>query len=147
MTFTTKPLSLASLFILASSVVFSQKFAPPGTVPISEAFFADESEVTNISWKEYLYWIAEKEGETSEAYAAALPDTTVWQGAAETMNRVYFWHPAYESYPVVGINHEQATAYCKWRTERVKEMLMARKENRSKTYIPQDFSYRLPFKE
>jgi formylglycine-generating enzyme len=28
----------------------------------------------------------------------------------------YFWHPAYEDYPVVGINWNQAVAYCDWKT-------------------------------
>ena len=29
----------------------------------------------------------------------------------------YFWHPAYGEYPVVGVNWQQAKAFCNWRTD------------------------------
>jgi gliding motility-associated lipoprotein GldK len=34
------------------------------------------------------------------------------------MARVYFWHPKYDDYPVVGVNWHQANAFCVWRTIR-----------------------------
>ena len=33
------------------------------------------------------------------------------------MTRMYFWHPAYDHYPVVGINWKQARAFCIWRSQ------------------------------
>jgi formylglycine-generating enzyme required for sulfatase activity len=27
---------------------------------------------------------------------------------------LYFWHPMYDNYPVVGVNHEQIQAFCHW---------------------------------
>lgn len=49
------------------------------------------------------------------------PDTLVWiadftYSYNEPMTKMYFWHPAYDDYPVVGVNWKQATAFCIWRT-------------------------------
>jgi sulfatase modifying factor 1 len=35
----------------------------------------------------------------------------------DPMTQAYFWHPAYDDYPVVGVNWKQATAFCMWRTQ------------------------------
>lgn len=50
------------------------------------------------------------------------PDTTCWvndfQNAEnELYMRLYFSHPNYNNYPVVGVNWEQANAFCNWRTD------------------------------
>jgi formylglycine-generating enzyme required for sulfatase activity len=47
------------------------------------------------------------------------PDTLVWTNDfpysfCEPMSQNYFWHPAYDHYPVVGISYEQAKAFCHW---------------------------------
>lgn len=49
------------------------------------------------------------------------PDTMVWvrdfaYSYNEPMTRNYFWHPAFDDYPVVGINWNQANAFSYWRT-------------------------------
>ena len=50
------------------------------------------------------------------------PDTLVWirdftYSYNEPMTRNYFWHPAYDNYPVVGVNWKQAKAFCVWRSK------------------------------
>lgn len=50
------------------------------------------------------------------------PDTLCWirdlgYSYNEPMTRNYFSHPAFDDYPVVGVNWKQAKAFCHWRTE------------------------------
>ena len=42
-----------------------------------QSFYMDETEVANIHWLEYLYYV--KLDSSNEFYQSALPDTTVWQ--------------------------------------------------------------------
>ncbi len=53
---------------------------------------------------------------------AVYPDTLVWTrdfsySYNEPMTRNYFWHPAFDDYPVVGVTWEQAKAFSAWRTK------------------------------
>ena len=43
----------------------------------------------------------------------------------EPMTNMYFWHPAYDEYPVVGITWKQARAFCQWRTNLLNDFLLA----------------------
>ncbi len=50
------------------------------------------------------------------------PDTLVWirdftYSYNEPMTEMYFWHPTYDHYPVVGVDWNQAKAFNSWRTE------------------------------
>ena len=115
-------------FILAVSTSFTypknNKFVPPGTVMIYNGFYADEFEVRNIDWLEFEFWTATKYGGHSKAHLFVLPDTLCDRhklAFCEPYVQYYYRHPAYREYPVRGISYEQAIAFCKWRTERVKE--------------------------
>ncbi len=57
-----------------------------------------------------------------EEEAAIYPDTLCWvhdysYSYNEPMTRNYFWHPAFDDYPVVGVNWNQANAFCAWRSK------------------------------
>jgi formylglycine-generating enzyme len=99
----------------------------PRKVTVS-SFYMDETEVSNEAWLEYLFWINRVHGESNpQIYQKALPDTLVWLEELsynEPFVETYFRHPAYSDYPVVGINWLQATEYCKWRSDRVNEMIL-----------------------
>jgi len=105
------------------------------------SFYMDETEVSNLDWMEYLYWlkdpanILDKE-ERDKQYYEALPDTLVWRRPLsynEPWVTNYLRHPAYQDYPVVGVTWLQAKEYCKWRTDRVNEDML-RKKGYLKTY-------------
>jgi formylglycine-generating enzyme len=56
------------------------------------------------------------------------PDTLAWihdftYSFNEPMTSMYFWHPAYDAYPVVGVSWQQATAFCVWRTQLLNNFL------------------------
>ncbi|MFA6401855.1 MAG: SUMF1/EgtB/PvdO family nonheme iron enzyme [Salinivirgaceae bacterium] len=101
----------------------------PRTVTVS-SFYMDETEVKNVDYREYLYWISRVFIDYPEVYRKALPDTLVWRRKLaynEPMVEYYFRHPAYGEYPVVGVNWLQANDYCAWRTDRVNEMMLIEK--------------------
>lgn len=58
------------------------------------------------------------------------PDTLAWvhdytYSFNEPMTNMYFWHPAYDNYPVVGVSWKQARAFCVWRSFLLNNYLMA----------------------
>jgi len=126
------------------------KINPVGTVKIDNDLYMDETEITNFSWQEYLSWQANKYGKSSNEYKNALPDTLVWRNKEsfnEPYAQYYFSHPAYQQYPVVGVSYEQAVEYCKWRTDRVKELFIAKALTDKKYSYTINLEYRLPTKE
>lgn len=93
------------------------------------SFYMDETEVRNLDYLEYLYWLSRVYIDYPEVYKKALPDTLVWRerlGYNEPYVEYYFRHPAYRDYPVVGINWVQANEFCRWRTDRVNEFILIR---------------------
>ncbi len=100
----------------------------PRRVSVS-SFYMDETEVSNVDYREYLHWLRRVYVDYPEVYRNALPDTTVWRsplGYNEPYVETYFRHPAFNDYPVVGVNWLQANDYCIWRTDRVNEMILIR---------------------
>ncbi len=99
----------------------------PRRVTIS-SFYMDETEVSNLDYLEYLYWLKRIFAtDYPQVWVNALPDTLVWRDRLsynEPLVETYLRHPAYHNYPVVGVNWVQANDYCSWRTDRVNEMIL-----------------------
>ncbi len=98
----------------------------PRNVTVS-SFYMDETEVRNVDYREYLYWISRVFIDYPEVYRKALPDTLVWRRKLaynEPLVEYYFRHPAYSEYPVVGVNWRQAVDFTQWRTDRVNEIIL-----------------------
>jgi len=73
---------------------------------------------------------------------AVYPDTTVWMrqfsySYNEPIALQYNWFPAFNNYPVVGVNWFQASAFCNWRTN-----LWRSERERNRQYFEGEF--RLP---
>ncbi len=118
-----------------------------------ESFYMDETEVANIHWLEYLFYI--QKDSSKEIYEASLPDTTVWfkeLGFNDFYVQSYFRYQGFRFFPVVGVNWMQANDYCLWRTAKVNDYL-SKDDTKSKTKKTKkgaseapsgDVTYRLP---
>lgn len=58
------------------------------------------------------------------------PDTLCWvrdftYSFHDPMTNMYFWHPAYDNYPLVGVTWVQAKAFSVWRTQLLNNWLIA----------------------
>ncbi len=116
----------------------------PRRVSVS-SFYMDETEVSNFSYLEYLYWTNRVFGPTfPDIYNKALPDTLVWREKLaynEPFVEYYLRHPSYRDYPVVGVNWLQANEFCAWRTDRVNEFILIREGLLEHTPNPTDQDY------
>ena len=100
----------------------------PRRVSIS-SFYMDETEISNYHWCEYMYWVRRTFTDFPMVYKKSLPDTLSWReklGFNEKYVEYYLRHPAYRDYPVVGVSWQQASEFCKWRTDRVNEFILIR---------------------
>ncbi len=71
------------------------------------------------------------------------PDTLAWihdysYSFNDPLTEKYFWHQAYDNYPVVGVNWNQARAFCIWRTKKLNQYLSGQKNT------PMLSEFRLP---
>ena len=118
----------AGLFYSASAQQVPNRI-PPGTVAVGDSLFIDKTEVTNLHWREFLYYVQKDSGKAM--YWKMLPDTMIWykrnlpspQTSSIDLAIKYFRKPEYQSFPVVGITYEQAQAYASWRSAVVTQML------------------------
>jgi gliding motility-associated lipoprotein GldJ len=88
------------------------------------SFYMDETEVANIHWLEYEYYI--KQDSDQVYWSNNLPDSSVWArdlAFNDPYVSHYYRYPGFRYFPVVGVNWRQAVNYCVWRTEVVNNKL------------------------
>jgi formylglycine-generating enzyme required for sulfatase activity len=101
-----------------------------------QAFYMYSGEISNLQYRTFLEDLL-VQGRT-EDYLKAVPDTARWITAGkefflsinpdtnvwtqnglpflEPFRKNYWWHPAYENYPVVNVSREAAKMFCDWLT-------------------------------
>lgn len=100
----------------------------PRRITVS-SFYMDKTEVANVHYREYLYWLETvfDDPQYEAVIASAKPDTLVWRSELannEPLVEYYLRHPSYNYYPVVGVTWKQAHDFCLWRSDRVNEKLL-----------------------
>jgi formylglycine-generating enzyme required for sulfatase activity len=93
----------------------------------------------NFQTKQYEGFIVNNQGEKVQItnrssfvirdVVNVYPDTLCWiadftYSFNEPLTTMYFWHPSYDNYPVVGVSWKQATAFCIWRTQLLNNALV-----------------------
>ena len=96
----------------------------PNQVEIDTNLHCDRTEVTNIAWREYMFWNLKIFGQASERYKSTIPDTACWNEIVKSLEGVgdkYLYSAKFDHHPVVGVSQAQAKAYSNWRSDRVFE--------------------------
>lgn len=109
------------------------------------SFFMDKTEVANVHYREYLYWLENvfQDPQYEVVLKGAKPDTLVWRSELsynEPLVEYYFRHPSYNYYPVVGVTWKQAYDFCIWRTDRVNEKELIDRGYQSQNVLKQELN-------
>lgn len=126
------------------SVPFGMTTCPSGTfhmgqadedVPASQinhnkqvtigGFYMDDTEITNNEYRQFIdVMLADSLEALGEEYIKTelYPDTAVWvkdfsHHMGDPMMEYYYAHPAFDEYPVVGVDWFAAKYFCEWRTK------------------------------
>jgi len=92
-------------------------------------FYMDDTEITNNEYRQFMEIMLEDSASVlgedfirEELY----PDTTVWvkdfaHHLGDPLMVYYYAHPAFDDYPVVGVDWEAAKYFSQWRTDYLNE--------------------------
>ncbi|MFK7953111.1 MAG: formylglycine-generating enzyme family protein [Ekhidna sp.] len=129
------------LALLSFSLVHAQVKDPFNGVFLKDNLYMDVTEVANIHWLEYEFYL--KKDSLEEFVISSLPSEEI----TKNYRPEYFRHPNYRYHPVVGISYTQALNYCKWRTAVVNFKLEADRDNRRVKYrLPTEVEWELAAK-
>lgn len=103
--------------VAASQINFNKQITIGG-------FYMDDTEITNNEYRQFITRVLEDSSSVlGEDYIMKelYPDTTVWvkdytHHMGDPLLVYYYMHPAFDDYPVVGVDWEAAQFFCKWRT-------------------------------
>jgi formylglycine-generating enzyme required for sulfatase activity len=93
------------------------KILEPLYLPVEERFYKRKE----LDARRFNYWFTDAKG--NACLINVYPDTLAWvhdfnYSIVEPLTNMYFWHPAYNDYPVTGVSHQQAEAFLYWKTTR-----------------------------
>lgn len=88
-------------------------------------FYMDETEITNNEYRQFIdVMLSDSVDVLGEQYIRTelYPDTAVWvkdfaHHMGDPMMEYYYAHPAFDEYPVVGVDWFAARYFCEWRTK------------------------------
>ncbi len=109
---------------LSSEISIEKLGNPPGTEQIAENVYLDKENISNLSYREFLFWMNKKYGASSQEYNSIVPDTILFKKPNNNnsiLGDYYFRNPKFQEMPVIGVSINQAKQYSKWRSDRVME--------------------------
>lgn len=122
---------------LSVTDLYNQDYiTPPGTLPIEEGKFVDQTEVANVHYQEFLFFMVKDSGKYKDRVFMPKQDNK--------MLSKYFNESEFSCFPVTAVGLEHAETYCKWRAEKLNEGLIFMLEDEVEKY---EFSGRLPSEE
>jgi formylglycine-generating enzyme len=83
--------------------------------------YSQEADPTDAGFANRRQGMDDRSVYVREEVINVYPDTLCWihdfpYSYNEPLTQSYFWHPTYDHYPVVGVNWNQARAFCVWRS-------------------------------